>query len=566
MATELFNANRATTTVSSGGTDAPSGGTQETLTVASSAMFGAAATGVSQFHVADPAAPSEMIAVTNVSGTTWTVTRGAESTTPVAHAPGFTVYQVTTTGFLGSALVQAQLQAASGVAGLDSAQRIITPVGASYQNAWPSGGGFLVPSPAPVSRRPAWRAASWQQLFQTGHGWNANGAGVGSSNLNDTSTFIKGTQCATIVSAGNGSVANFTSPTFSAVNMTGMALRLTFQVPSVTNLNNMLFFLGTSSFTNYFVFTVTTHSSTAQNIVQSGEWVSLTISWADVQSAHGSFSVTAGAPSTTTGFTCMQLQFTDNAAGTATVHLQGIEIIPDTYNTFPGGVCSVVFDDSYEDVWTYARPVMDSNGYRGTTYNIAQNIGAGGSLTVAQLQQLQDFSGWEIAGHAYTQTAHNAGYDTLTALQVEDEMRYLRAWMLNNGFPLDNFAYPLGKFSATTDNVPIDQICSQYFATGRSIVSETTETFAPGMPFRLRGKGAISSAGTPVSVLTASGGVLDRTANAGGWFIAILHDVITGTVTQNTQISLTDFTTLIAAINSRGITVLPVGDVIRNYT
>ena len=51
MGTELFNLNRAATTVTSGGTDAPAQGTQETWTVASSAMFGAAATGVSQFHV-----------------------------------------------------------------------------------------------------------------------------------------------------------------------------------------------------------------------------------------------------------------------------------------------------------------------------------------------------------------------------------------------------------------------------------------------------------------------------------------------------------------------------------
>ena len=92
--TELFAADRATTTVSSGGTDAPSSGTTETWTVASSAMFGAAATGVSQFHVADANAPSEIIAVTNVSGTTWTVTRGADSTTPVTHTAGFTIYQV----------------------------------------------------------------------------------------------------------------------------------------------------------------------------------------------------------------------------------------------------------------------------------------------------------------------------------------------------------------------------------------------------------------------------------------------------------------------------------------
>ena len=45
---------------------------------------------------------SEIIAVTNVSGTTWTVTRGAESTTPVTHSAGFTIQQVVTAGFLGS--------------------------------------------------------------------------------------------------------------------------------------------------------------------------------------------------------------------------------------------------------------------------------------------------------------------------------------------------------------------------------------------------------------------------------------------------------------------------------
>ena len=102
--TELFNENQATTLVLSGGTDAPAAGTSETWTVSTSVPFGAAATGVSQFHVADaaPAQSTEMIAVTNVSGETWTVTRGAENTTPVVHMAGFQVYQVVTTGFLSS--------------------------------------------------------------------------------------------------------------------------------------------------------------------------------------------------------------------------------------------------------------------------------------------------------------------------------------------------------------------------------------------------------------------------------------------------------------------------------
>ena len=111
MATEEY-ANVATTTVSSGGTDAPASGTSESWTVASSTPFPAASTGSVQFHVADPAASSEMMLVTNISGTTWTVTRGAESTTPVAHTAGFTVWLVVTAGDLTALATSASVTAA----------------------------------------------------------------------------------------------------------------------------------------------------------------------------------------------------------------------------------------------------------------------------------------------------------------------------------------------------------------------------------------------------------------------------------------------------------------------
>ena len=114
--TELFKSNLAVTAVTSGGTDAPAGGSQETWTVSSSAMFGTAVSGVSQFHVADTSTvySSEIIAVINVSGTTWTVIRGAENTTPIAHVAGFSVYQVTTTGFLNSIAPWATAEAMPG--------------------------------------------------------------------------------------------------------------------------------------------------------------------------------------------------------------------------------------------------------------------------------------------------------------------------------------------------------------------------------------------------------------------------------------------------------------------
>jgi hypothetical protein len=99
-------------TVSSGGTTAPAQGTSQSWTMAGGyASFPAASSAANppnQFHVIDPAAPTEIIAVTNVSGSTWTVTRGAggvDGTTPVVHAAGFAVQQVVTAGGLGQ-LVQ----------------------------------------------------------------------------------------------------------------------------------------------------------------------------------------------------------------------------------------------------------------------------------------------------------------------------------------------------------------------------------------------------------------------------------------------------------------------------
>jgi hypothetical protein len=98
MGTELFT-NGGLTTVSSGGTTAPAAGTSESWTVASSSTFPAAVANGTQFRVIDPDNPYEVMLVTNVSGTTWTVTRGWEGT-PVLHASGFTVLEVISAGLL----------------------------------------------------------------------------------------------------------------------------------------------------------------------------------------------------------------------------------------------------------------------------------------------------------------------------------------------------------------------------------------------------------------------------------------------------------------------------------
>lgn len=129
-AAEIF-ADYVQTTVSSGGTTAPSSGATETWTVGSSTGFPAAVTGTSQFHVADIALPGEVFLVTNVSGTTWSITRGAGSTTPVAHTAGFTVQQVVPAG-----IMAAWVQAGNGdIGGTGAAPTVVRIQGVAVTSA-----------------------------------------------------------------------------------------------------------------------------------------------------------------------------------------------------------------------------------------------------------------------------------------------------------------------------------------------------------------------------------------------------------------------------------------------
>ncbi len=99
MALEAF-ANDATASVTSGGTSAPAAGTVETWTLSGSSLpaVSNSASPTTQCYIADvaSASESEKMLVTNISGTTATVTRGADGTTPVTHSAGFTVRQVLT--------------------------------------------------------------------------------------------------------------------------------------------------------------------------------------------------------------------------------------------------------------------------------------------------------------------------------------------------------------------------------------------------------------------------------------------------------------------------------------
>jgi hypothetical protein len=103
--TELFaNPGTANPVVTSGGTTTPASGTSETWTITGlSGVFPAVSSAAAPptfCRCCDPALPSEILWITNISGTTATVTRGAEGRTAVNHGLNFTLELLITGGGL----------------------------------------------------------------------------------------------------------------------------------------------------------------------------------------------------------------------------------------------------------------------------------------------------------------------------------------------------------------------------------------------------------------------------------------------------------------------------------
>jgi peptidoglycan/xylan/chitin deacetylase (PgdA/CDA1 family) len=431
-------------------------------------------------------------------------------------------------------------------------------------------GGLTMPSFAPTGRRPRYRRASWSQQFQRGHGWSIGGSGTASSNPNDTAMFTRGTQSVRVTTAGSGIQSYVRKTGMDAINLSGKMIRLIFRVQDVAHLGRMVFYMGSGGLKDTFSWRFHTHSATAANFVQSGEWVTVHLQWADVAAASGAYTLSAtGEPSVKTGFTDMSFAVYDDKAGPVTYNLQAIELVPDTTSVFPKGAVSITFDDSHKSVHDLARPVMDPLGMPGTVYNIADAIGTGSFYTIEQMRSLQDSSGWEMAGHSYANSAHTASYAKLTAQQVDDDLRNLREWLVANGFTSEHFAYPHGAFQKTTDGVPVDLIAARHFTTARSIISETIESFAPAMPYRLKALTGINDGsgigGTTLAKVIGPGGQLDRCAQSGDWLILCLHKIVAGTPTTSTEISQEGLGKLMTEIEKRDIKVLTVQEAMAYY-
>jgi len=378
--------------------------------------------------------------------------------------------------------------------------------------------------------------------FQAGHGWTV--LGDGTSGVDDTDTYLLGTQSLQATSSGDGNGTFIRKTGLSPVDVAGKIFRILIRVGNLAHLESMNLYLGDGNFTNYYIIPIW-DTGDGKTIIDS-EWQWLEFGFAGAEDGDGTPSTDA--------ITDWQLRYTDDATAAVTVHINAIGYV-DQDTAWPNGVVSIVFDDTTESQFTTARPILDAHCYQGCAAVLVEAVGASGSMTLDQLIQLREFHGWDISGHGYSVAAHNAPYTALSADELDSDLKALKAWMVSNAFHSEWMAYPQGAYDAE-----VERAVARYFSAARTIVVNPRQVLPCANPYRLRSKTVANT--TPTAQLTE---LIDDAYDNGSWLILTFHSIVAAPAAA-TEYATADFTTVINYLAAKGIPVRTISDVLASVS
>lgn len=381
------------------------------------------------------------------------------------------------------------------------------------------------------------------ETFQSANGWSAN---FGSWNA-DLVNHALGSRCITTTTAGTGGANTYRKTGVAPANLSTKNFAFLVKVDLPTRLTAFNLYLGTGSFAAFAVLTAGSGGIPANATVQPNTWTWIYFSWADVTSSVGTLDRTA--------VTDYQVRVQDNNTGPLTFSINAVA----TYNKpalFPKGVVTFNFDDCWLSQSDLAAPTLAMQGYAANSMVIVEALSGADptKFNQATLDKLRNNYRWEVGGHAYTFSAHNAGFSTLTNTQLDDELYNLRDWLRRGGYKgHDLFAYPLGD-----DNNTINETVGRFFTFARQITRTPSVPLPVDQPLRLRAY-SVSSSDTLATVQ----GKVDSAYTNGTWLILCFHKLVTVAPVAGTEWPNADFTSLVSYIAGKGdMPVLTMGAVL----
>lgn len=372
--------------------------------------------------------------------------------------------------------------------------------------------------------------------FQTGHGWTQTGNG--SSNLNDSATFIAGSQSIRGTTDGANTYCNLNSPTLTPIDLTGKLLVIRLRVSDPTHLSQIVVYAANDSGMSNSAGFVFTSGSGGDELLRAGEWVTVTLPF-DAPTCYyaGTFVRSA--------VTNFRIGLRDTGAGTMTVNIQELSIIDEPTDLWPTGLVSFDFDDAYASHYTVAAPYLARYGWAGTSYPIVDAVDTANFMTTEQVKALQDTYGWTVGMHAATAAHHDAGLTTLTASEQVTEIAACRSWLKSNGLRGGDFmAYPRGMFDANLRAHIVETAAS-----ARTTYRRYRESWPPAEPYMMRAISVLSS--DSLANLQAE---IDAAAKGKYWLILVFHDLVTSGATGN-QWTRSNFQSLVDYAATTGIRV-----------
>lgn len=391
----------------------------------------------------------------------------------------------------------------------------------------------LIPAPA---------ESSVVTMFQSGHGFTASPGATGSQS-DDTADFLYGTQSRLLTTAGTNGFTACRKTGMGAIDATGKCLAMTVKIDRPDRLADCRLDISSDVFTNWSSGdTISPSTNTTSPFYVPNEWITVTFQF-------GAFAVGGGAGATRSALTAFQVRCKDDGSGVINMRVNKISLFPEPAN----GVISFVFDDGYSGVWTKAKPILDGFNYKACFAPIINKIGATNFMTLSQLYGLRD-AGWEAQAHSYDVDIHT-NYAAVTDAQAITDMNEARTWLRDNGFGLvDNIVVPQGQTTSTTRI----EAWKKMAGTARTAYSRVRETYPPGKPHLLRTY-TLSQANNTADIQAK----IDECKNNKTWLIFQAHNVVDASPVQTDYLTA-DFQTIVNYVNSQGVKVKTVADVLRN--
>jgi peptidoglycan/xylan/chitin deacetylase (PgdA/CDA1 family) len=380
-------------------------------------------------------------------------------------------------------------------------------------------------------------------MFPAGHGWTGNGKGTFSDATGEAQLIVNIDRSFRIETNGAEEAAVATSPELDPVDLSGKHVAFHSEISFPDRMKTVKLRLASGNIATDFA-EVTVWETDEDPIGLQGTFerqsfptgafaVTGSVNWAEIKHA--------------------QILVTDNKAGKMALYVAGIYAVPD-----PGqATITFAFDDSLESAYTMARPVLSKHRFPATEYVIVDTVGESSFLTLEQLYTLRDQHDWEIAGHAFTEAAHNepSGYDSLEGEALEEEVDGLRHWLDEHGFRRSTFAYPKGAAGSE-----VRRLIKRDYGGGRS-TGPGPETLPARDDYILRGQ-SIDGLLETATTLKAK---IDAAVEEGAWMILTFHKLVPGAPAADTEFQLSAFEEVVEHIRTlqeegNGIEVLTMAD------